>query len=620
MSTRSLGSIILVSAILLQTNFASAQKSCRSLILRLTERSQTETPVNSTARQPRATEPVAERRSSVRTWTATENLGVRVSSSKFSFMPENMNLSVYRDQSSTHLVSESVIKLNTGYKLQQDHLPIDWIVPVSAENVKSESVINAGLETGRQFLNKFFFTPRELAQRAQNAAAVYLFIDVNNLGWINKNFAGQKNTGDLYIQSVTRVLQKYAKERGLIFRLGGDEFALLLEPMSAAELQKLMSDISADVKKDVHFIFREESIRRAAAFRIIHQDYKDGRISEQQYNQALAEFKTYTAYSQEGVSLGAAYIDGRSTEQVQKAAEDMALQMKLAVKMSHQQDVTKYTGQTIVYEGAPRLNFVYEVPAVDFNLQSRKDTGLRLVQVPNLPVIQMQRQQIIRRLGPLNIVKYVSETGESHVFAEYFDSTTSARAADAKPLRVEKIEMSHTTEMIDIRDNYSQRVLDALLKVQGQKNLVWVNLLNLGKLNYFEHKTLTGDKALKRVSQVIREILRENDLPFKLAGSEFLIYLNNLDPAVARQVRQRLQTALSRDPVLLSLYTDQVKYLQKKLAAEANAVEQQKINEAIAEVQKLIEQDRFSLRDVPVVETTGADQFLNTGLAEAIRN
>lgn len=619
MSIKSLSSIILVTAILLQTNFVLAQNSCRSLILRLATRSQNDTRAQSSAKQ-RLAEPVAERRNAVRTWSVTENLGSRVSSDRFSFMPETMSLSVYRENSRTHLVAESAVKLSTNLKLQQDHLPIDMILPVPLENIKSESVINAGLETGRQFLNKFFFTPAELSRRSQNASGVYLFVDVNNLGWVNKNFSGQKITGDLYIQSVTRVLQKFANERSLIFRLGGDEFAMVLEPMTAGELQKLMSDISADVKKSVHFIFREETIRRATEFRTIHQDYKNGRISEQQYNEALAEFRSYTAYSQEGVSLGASYIDGRVPEQVQKSAEDMALQMKLAVKMSHQQDVTKYTGQTVDYDGPPRLNFVYEVPVIDFNLQSNKPTGMRAVQIPNVPAIQMQRQQVLKHLGPLNIVKYISEIGETHVFAEYFDSAASAKADGAKPVRIEKIEISHATEMVDIRDNYSQKVLDTLLKVQGPKNFLWVNLLNLGKLNYFEHKTLTGDKALKRVSQVIRGVLRENDLPFKLAGSEFLIYLNHLEPAQVQQVHERLQTALSRDPELLSLYTDQIKYLQNKLAAETNVAEQQKIAEAILEVQRLTQQDRFSLRDVPVVGTTGVDQFLNVNLVEAIRN
>lgn len=279
-----------------------------------------------------------------------------------------MSLSVYRDNSSAVLVSESVVKLNTNLKLQQNHLPVDTIIPVPFDKIKSESVINAGLETGRQFLNKLFFTPAEISKREQNASGVYLFVDVNNLGWVNKNFFGQKKTKNLYIQAITHVLQKYANEHSLIFKLGNNEFAMILKPISASDLQKLMTDISKDIKNNVHFIFREETIRRAAAFRVIHEDFKNGRISKQQYNEALAEFKSYTAYSQEGVSLGASFVDGRTPEQVQKAAEDMALQMKLAVKMSHQQDVSKYTGQSMEYEGFLCLNYVYEVLVIDFNL------------------------------------------------------------------------------------------------------------------------------------------------------------------------------------------------------------------------------------------------------------
>lgn len=65
MSIMSFSSLFLVFAILLQTNFALAQNSCRSLILRLNVRSQNETSANTSIKQ-RSTEPILKQRSAIR--------------------------------------------------------------------------------------------------------------------------------------------------------------------------------------------------------------------------------------------------------------------------------------------------------------------------------------------------------------------------------------------------------------------------------------------------------------------------------------------------------------------------------------------------------------------------
>ena len=58
---------------------------------------------------------------------------------------------------------------------------------------------------------------------------------------------------------------------------------------------------------------------------------------------------------------------------------------------------------------------------------------------------------------------------------------------------------------------------------------------------------LAGNRALRRVSEVLKQQCRSADVPARYGGDEFAILLIDADPATARQIARRIDNALDRD-------------------------------------------------------------------------
>ncbi len=58
----------------------------------------------------------------------------------------------------------------------------------------------------------------------------------------------------------------------------------------------------------------------------------------------------------------------------------------------------------------------------------------------------------------------------------------------------------------------------------------------------FSHQV--GDAVLKRIAQILRSHVREDDMAARLAGDEFVIVFKNAEPAIARQVCDRIAAAV----------------------------------------------------------------------------
>jgi len=57
---------------------------------------------------------------------------------------------------------------------------------------------------------------------------------------------------------------------------------------------------------------------------------------------------------------------------------------------------------------------------------------------------------------------------------------------------------------------------------------------------------LAGDQVLEKLAQVIRQSVRNNDVPSRFGGEEFTIMLPHADTAVAKIVAERLRTSVSK--------------------------------------------------------------------------
>ncbi|WP_433365672.1 GGDEF domain-containing protein [Actinoplanes sp. CA-142083] len=95
----------------------------------------------------------------------------------------------------------------------------------------------------------------------------------------------------------------------------------------------------------------------------------------------------------------------------------------------------------------------------------------------------------------------------------------------------------------------NRRVLDrALRETTGEAALLFVDLNGFKAINdRYGHEA--GDEVLTGVAGAIRDAVRTDDLPCRLAGDEFVVLVRGADPvAGAQQVAARLQEGLARVP------------------------------------------------------------------------
>lgn len=96
----------------------------------------------------------------------------------------------------------------------------------------------------------------------------------------------------------------------------------------------------------------------------------------------------------------------------------------------------------------------------------------------------------------------------------------------------------------------------AILSDQGSvgEHMVFLDVNNLGKVNYFKSGTQAGDEYLKRVGDAVRRQLREGDRFFKNGGDELVVILKTKDPAEVKKIEQRIHDAIASDKPLQDLF------------------------------------------------------------------
>ncbi len=81
--------------------------------------------------------------------------------------------------------------------------------------------------------------------------------------------------------------------------------------------------------------------------------------------------------------------------------------------------------------------------------------------------------------------------------------------------------------------------------------------LMLIDLDYFKQTNdqlghLGGDRMLKEVAQRIRSSVRPQDVVVRYGGDEFLVFLGNCDPDMAKTIANRMLSRVSEEPVMIS--------------------------------------------------------------------
>ncbi len=473
---------------------------------------------------------------------------------RFEFIPENARLT----RKSESIFVDYVFNVNGYPRLKTTELAMDY-----------SDVIDANLQSGREFLNSILTN-----KKFHKPNGSYIFIDVNNLGWVNKNFHDKTQAGDSYLYKTIDAIQAVIGDKGLVFRLGGDEFGIVLETKAPEEVQNIMQNLQREIHAKAHSVFLAETKRRVADFRAIYQKRKDDEISEAEYQAALQEFRTYTSYSQEGVSMGAAYIDGSPPADIQNRAEKMAVEMKIKIKQAFNLDTAKYTGGLNLSDSTHRIKtgFRPEIPVImsrpEFDQtypQAFKSDTLRVKDRPmwfsTVPLVQSHRAQEVFRLGQMGIGKYKNELKSEEYRLEYYN-ISGKKIEQTRP-----IEVNTNTGFMDARSQGAKIVINHFLKrterLDANNGTIWVSLLNLGKLNYFHRKTETGDLALGLAARAIEKELVGNHVAFKYNGSDFFILAIGMTKQEITDYKKVLETKLNSNTFVDKIFLQEIEYIER---------------------------------------------------------
>jgi GGDEF domain-containing protein len=475
------------------------------------------------------------------------------------FSYENQQMRLYQEE----LVSVKVNGKDVA-KVKATEIPLDLNMPF---------MINASSSVGR----KFYRACKE------NGKGTLIFVDVNDLGWVNNNFALKTKAGDQFIAAVNRAIQQITQKQGLVFRLGGDEIGILIPVMKPKEINALLKIIENKTKEFAQEIFNNEQRRRFDVFINAKSDYeqvlrypsyyKTDQIEfyAQKYFDALSGLTELAKYLQPSVSIGATYIgNGRSADAIQTEVEGNSHPHKITIKQSKNLPVGKYsTDPSIVnYTIAPlRYGLDYQFPLLPDMTTSV--ISPRPQYNFDLPVVEWTRtRRLYPHIGPYAISEFRPEVGPLVMKVEVYEN--------GKPIDLIDLHTHDNTGFVDAQTVIAQKLITAFRESSKYRE-AWVNLLNLGKLNYFKNLSQTGDQALARVAEIIKGFLGPHDIAFKLKGSEFSVFI---EAANLNEIISQLNVLFNSDPVLRQIYQDEIHYLQQRGDS----------SEKIADLQKLLDQ------------------------------
>jgi GGDEF domain-containing protein len=165
-----------------------------------------------------------------------------------------------------------------------------------------------------------------------------------------------------------------------------------------------------------------------------------------------------------------------------------------------------------------------------------------------------------------------------------------AHRADGSVISVMRdIPRDAKTQAIDANFEYGHKL--AVLTAEKSKgdHLLFIDVNNLGKVNYFKDGTQAGDAYLKAVAAAIRKNLRSDDRFFKNGGDELVVVLKTEKPAEAKAIIERIHRAIDQDRDLQALFRQEraAKAAEIKAATPATKAPTEAQVESLRETAKI---------------------------------
>lgn len=462
---------------------------------------------------------------------------------------------------------------------------------------------DANFPVAREFL--------ETMVRDLNGKVTLAVIDIDNLGYVSKNFthgfrgtaaemrANSMRIGDRYIQAVAKALKDVVGDKGQIWRTGGDEFALVLHETDPQKAKALLDQIARRVREsDVRAIFTEESRVRAQA-------YREATVNGTASATSAADFRLgYAPYSQPNVSIGSVIVNNENLANAFSMAERQASAHKIATKEQFAADTTKYGGSAPASDATPRLSFIAptSLPANGTEVVALTNNHPASVLRNAQTTINETRSREVFRVGEYSIVEYRNDIGDSVLRGEHFFNRTDGTRTFTAP----ELFTNTKTGLLDGRHVRTRDILETFARSERTPNrgAIWINAENLGLANNFAAGGMaTGDRLLGRTAAILKEVSDQSRIPVKMTGSEFLVLAENVNSSQLRTFTQRLQTRLNTDAEIRGIYDAQERFLRQRLEqARSGQGPDRAIQNAEAALEKfLTARDRlFSIHETKI--------------------
>ncbi len=165
------------------------------------------------------------------------------------------------------------------------------------------------------------------------------------------------------------------------------------------------------------------------------------------------------------------------------------------------------------------------------------------------------RGRELRRFRDSNLVEYTNARGDRVLkLEEPVTLANGQRGVIAREVLVDS-----KTGAIDANTQVGRALMERMVS-EGSRtsSLIFVDVNNLGKVNYFREGTTAGDRYLTGVGEAIRGSLRPGDLLFKAGGDELVMILNTSDPAVVQRVSERIVQQVGQHRELRRMFSAEV--------------------------------------------------------------
>lgn len=505
--------------------------------------------------------------------TRTELYGTRLQKVVLPGLPKSVGIVEYQRADGTkYLMYEKTFTNSEGQILYSSReLPID----------KLTGAIDANYPAGRDLL--------KTTLQENQGPSFFTFIDVNNLGYINKNFAKGSVAGDEYLKNVADAITKASAGKAQLYKLGGDEFGLVIHEADPEKSQAILNEIIKTVYgKNTHQTFTDQK-------KILAEMYKQGVLSSKELHQKVG-------YMKEGISAGSARPGlNEDFESISSRAQEQARLMKVETKFNLNTDATKAKGLPYDESKVSNQRYVPKAMPVESGTDITTSTATTYEKLPSLelatPAAVDERQNLLYRFGNTSVIKYKNALGEDILRYEKYLPTGS----EDKQLVTGELFVHQNSGFIDGSGEQGKALLNQFISssaAERPKTALWINAENLGKINYFENGTQAGDQYLKATSLVIERELASSGIPFKMQGSEFIVGITQGNKQQIAAIENTIRKALKNDPKIQKVFLDQKRYLNKQLALAQSAQDRHAIKLKIAELKEIT--SKFTIKSTPL--------------------